>query len=186
MRQTRRHQNVRVLCIAFALTAAAACGSGAPSPSSSPLATSFDEYAVSFCAAFEALFLAVGNPDTAAGSELSKALDAAVVAHDGTNADQLAAKITSELESGRQHVAHARGWSPAASMMADLDRVFVAFEAMTAAKRTAANQGPDSVDPQAAFEGAGGVDGWVAMLTAWPTIERPDSVEPCGSLPISP
>lgn len=179
-------RHLRVLGIALVLAVPAACQGGAPSPSSSPVAASFEEYAVGFCAAFEALILAVGNPDTAAGSELSKALDAAVVAGDGTSADQLAAKITSELESGRQHVAYARGWPPAAPMMADLDRVFVAFEAMTAAKRTAANQGPDSVDPQAAFEGAGGVDGWVAMLTAWQTIERPDSVEPCGSLPISP
>ena len=72
-----------------------ACGSGTPnqalSPTPLPLASSFDDYALAFCSAWASLFHAVGNPDTAEGSELSKALDAAVTAHDGARAAQLAA-----------------------------------------------------------------------------------------------
>ncbi len=173
----------------------ASCATGAPSavPSSAPSATpmpaasSFAEYAPAFCSAFGALFLAVGNPDTAAGSVLSKGLDAAVAAHDGPAADRLAAEITTELESGRKSVAQGGGWAPAAPMMAQLDRVFVAFEAMTAAKRSVANQAPNAVEPQIAFEQAGGAEAWTAMLTAWPTIkERPAGQQPCANLPISP
>lgn len=161
-------------------------GTGPPSPTPRPAATSFDEYAPAFCSAFQALFRAVGNPDTAADSELSKALDDAVAAGDAASADEVAAKVMSELETGRQHAAFARGWTPAAPMMAHMDWVFIAFEAMTEAKRTAA-KAPGSVDPQAVLEQAGGVDAWIALLTAWPTIaERPDGVQPCADVPISP
>jgi hypothetical protein len=188
MRQRRGDQGPRLAFITLIMAIAAACGSGAPSATPLPAATSFDEYAVGFCAAFQALFKAVGNPDTAAGSELSKALDDAVTAGDGGAAEQLAGEITAELESGRRHVAYARGWAPAAPMLDQLDRVFVAFEAMTAAKAAKANGAPGAIDPQAALEQAGGIEAWFAMLTAWPTLEdgRPDGVQPCADVPISP
>lgn len=181
------HRYLRNVFMALIVAAAAACGTGAPSSTPLAVATSFDEYAPAFCSAFQALFRAVGNPDTAADSELSKALDDAVAAGDGASADQVAAKVMSELETGRQHAAFARGWPPAAPMMAHMDRVFVAFEAMTEAKRTAA-KAPGSLDPQAVLEQAGGVDAWMALLTAWPTIEaqRPAGVQPCADVPISP
>jgi hypothetical protein len=187
---------MRLLIMTLLVAVTAACGSGAPSPVPSPVpsptplpaASSYKEYAVAFCSAFEALFRAVGNPDTAAGSVLSKALDAAVASHDGKAADPLAADITTELESGRKDVARAGGWPPAAPITTQLDGVFVAFEAMTAAKRAAANQVPDSVDPQAAFEQAGGVEAWGAMFAAWSTIgaERPAGVQPCANVPMTP
>ena len=153
-----------------------------------PAASSFEEYAIGFCSAFQALFRAVGNPDTAEGSVLSKALDDAVVAHDGDAAERLAAQITIELESGRQHVAFARGWLPAAPTMVQLDRVLIAFEAMTAAKAAAAKQVPNAGDPQAAFEQAGGPEAWTAMFEAYRAIgsERPQGVQPCANVPISP
>lgn len=182
----------RIALIALIVAAAAACDTGAPrpspSPTSSPAATSFAEYAVGFCSAFQALFRAVGNPDTAAGSDLSKALDAAVAAKDGTTAERLAAEITRELESGRQSGADAGGWPPAAPMMAQFDRVIVAFEAMTAAKVAVAKGAQNAVDPQAALEQAGGVEAWFAMFAAWQTIEpeRPAGVQPCAGVPISP
>ena len=171
--------------------ATSACGTSAPSPSASPpplpVATSFEGYAVSFCAAFESMFLAVGNPDTASGSVLSKALDDAVTAGDGVAADRLAGEITAELESGRQHVRSAGGWSPAAPAMTQLDRVFVAFEAMTAAKAARARGESSAIEPQAAFEGAGGVEAWFSMLEAYRAIDsqRPAEVQPCD-VPISP
>ena len=173
---------------------AAACSTGAPSQAPSPTAsptpiaaaTSFDEYAVGFCAAFESLFRAVGNPDTAEGSELSKGLDAAVVAHDGTVAARLAAEISDELEAGRRHVVFASGWSPAKPVMVELDRVLVAFEAMTAAKAAAAAQTPGAVDPQVAFEQAGGLEAWTAMFEAYRAIgdARPTGVQPCTKVPV--
>ena len=89
----RRHH--RIAFITLILAAVTACGTGAPSLTAAPGASSFDEYAVGFCAAFQALFKAVGNPDTAEGSVLSKALDDAVTAKDGEEADRLAAEITS-------------------------------------------------------------------------------------------
>jgi len=141
-------RHVRMVIAALLAAAIAGCAAGAPSPVPTPVptptplpgATSFAEYGVSFCSAWEALFRAVGNPDTAEGSVLSKALDAAVASHDGKAADRLAAEITTELESGRRDVARGGGWPPAAPMMKQLDRVFVAFEAMTAAKRAAATR----------------------------------------------
>ncbi len=159
-----------------------------------PAAASFEEYAVGFCSAFDALFRAVGNPDTAEDTVLSKALDAAVAAHDGKSAERLGSEITTELESGRRHVAFARGWPPAGPMMGHLDRVFVAFEAMTTAKVAAANLAPGSAEPtggtpwQTAFEQAGGVDAWFAMLEAWPSIgaERPAGAKACANVPIGP
>ena len=172
--------------------------SPSPTPSSSPspalrstalpAATSFDGYAVGFCSAFDALFRAVGNPDTAAGSALSKALDAAVVAHDGAAAERLAAEITAELEAGRLHAAFARGWAPGAPSMVQLDRLLVAFEAMTAAKIAAAKQTPNAVDPQIALEQAGGLEAWTALFEAYRAIgtDRPPGVQPCPTVPIAP
>lgn len=153
-----------------------------------PIATSFATYGVAFCSAFNALFVAVGNPDTGSGSVLSKALDSAVAAGDGASADQLSAKITTELESGRHAGAAAGGWPPAAPMIAQLDRVFVAFEAMVAAKDATAKRTPGAVDPQAAFEQAGGAEAWTAMFDAYRAIgsERPAGAQACANLPISP
>jgi len=182
----RGHRQLRIASATLVMAAMAACQTGAPSRTPVPAAGSFEEYAASFCSAFEAMFRAVGNPDTGSGSDLSKALDAAVAAGDVASADKLAAAITSELESGRRHVAFARGWPPAEPMMAQLDRVFVAFEAWVEAKRAAAGQAPNAVDPQAAFERAGGVEAWLAMFQAGRAVAsaRPAGEHRCASVPI--
>lgn len=170
----------------------AACGAGAPSADSSPTprpaASSFDEYATAFCAAWTALFTAVGNPDTAAGSVLSKALDEAVATENRPEAERLAAEITVGLESGRRHARVAGGWPPAAPAMTEFDRVFVAFEAMIAAKAASATVTPNPVDPQAAFEQAGGVEGYFAMLDAMRAMAsaRPAGAQQCPNLPVGP
>ena len=182
----------RLCVIGPIILVVAACTAGAPSqeptPTPLPAASSFAEYAVAFCSAFEAMFRAVGNPDTAAGSALSKALDQAVTDLDGTTAERLASEINRELESGRQHVSRAREWPPAAPAMAQLDRVFVAFEAMTVAKVAKARGEPGAVDPQAAFEGAGGVEAWFAMFEAYRAIgaAHPGGAPRCDNVPISP
>ena len=185
-------RHLRFPAIALLAIMVAACGTGAPSAASSPTprpaATSFEDYAVSFCSAWEALFRAVGNPDTAAGSVLSRALDAAVAAKNGPEAERLAKEITAELESGRGHAEVAGGWPPAAPAMTQMDRLFVAFEAMIAAKAAAAAGGPDAVDPQTAFEQAGGVEAFFAMIEAMrarPSAGQAGSQQ-CPNLPVGP
>jgi hypothetical protein len=178
--------------VALFAVGGAACGVGAPSPDPSPTprppASAFDEYATAFCAAWAALFTAVGNPDTAEGSVLSKALDDAVAAENRPEAERLAAEITAGLESGRRHAKVAGGWPPAAPAMVEFDRVFVAFEAMIAAKAAAATVTADPVDPQAAFEQAGGVEAYFAMIEAMRS--RPSAgqarSQQCPDLPVGP
>lgn len=186
----RRH--LTVLLITLLASAASACGTGTPSPPPSPTpvpaAASFDEYAVSACLAWESLFRAVGNPDTGAGSELSRSLDAAVEARDVQAAEALASEIITELESGRRAIAVAGGWPPAAPMMTQLDRVFAGFEVMTAAHVPLAKGDPGAIDPQAALEQSGAIEAWYAALEAYQAMgtERPAGTPPCGDLPIGP
>jgi hypothetical protein len=130
------------------------------------VASSYEEYFVAACAAWDSLFRAVGNPDTGSGSELSKSLDAAMAAGDIPSAERAAEQIAAELKAGRQQAAVARGWEPRAAMMAQFDRVLAAFEVGTAAKLAVARGDPNAGDPQAAFEGAGGIEAWFAMIEA--------------------
>ena len=159
-----RHRISGVL-VAFVAAAVVACGGTAPSPTVKPAAT-YDEYFVAVCAAWASLFRAVGNPDTASGSELGDALDQAVAAGDVANADRLADAITLELKVGRANIAIAAGWQPRAPSMTHFDRFFAAAVVMVEAKRAVARHDPNAVDPQAAFEGAGGIDAWYAMIEA--------------------
>ena len=165
-----------------------AAPSQTPSPTALPAADSFDEYAVAFCSAWEHLFLAVGNPDTAEGSVLSKALDDAVASHDGTKAERLADQIIKEIKAGREDVAVGGGWPPATPIMVEMDRVFVGFELMTAAKVAKAKGSPNAIDPQVAFERSGANAAWSAMFEAHAALgaERPASAQRCGELPVSP
>jgi hypothetical protein len=183
-----RQGHLRIVVIALVAAAVAACGTGTQSASPVPAVTIFDEYAVSFCSAWDSLFRAVGNPDTAEGSVLSKALDDAVAAENQPEADRLAAEITAGLESGRRHAKVAGGWPPAAPAMTEFDRVFVAYEAMIAAKAASATVTADPVDPQAAFEQAGGVEGYFAMLEAIRAMApaRPAEAQQCPNLPVGP
>ena len=167
-----------------------ACGPGpvasSPSASSLPVAGTYTEFATSACQAFDALWEAVGNPDTADWSDLSRSLDAAVAAGNTGEADRLAGTIKARLEEGRLHATAAAGWAAGAPMMTQVDRLLVAFEAWTEAKRVKAGN-PGAPDPQAAFEAAGGVDAWRAMLGAVGAIPRPASgaFGRCPNVPIS-
>ena len=175
--------------LALSAVAIAGCGSSAASSAASrPAASTFEGYAVAFCAAWDSLFRGIGNPDSGVGSELYDALDDAVEAKDGLAAERLAGQIAAELETGRQAAAEAAGWAPAAPMMAEMDRVFVAFQALAAAKAAVAAEAPGAPDPQAAFEQAGGAEAWTSMLRAGQSMERaPGQVsEPCANVPITP
>jgi hypothetical protein len=177
--------------IVMLVAAACGAGSGSAPPASQPapaVATTYAEYATAFCSAFDALFQAVGNPDTGSGSILSKSLDAAVEAGDVAAAERAAAAMTTALEAGRQQATIAGGWQSAGPMMSQFDRVSVAFEAMVAAKKAAASHTPGASDPQAAFERAGGVEAWTAMLKAYPAVERPSGAtqQACATAPIAP
>lgn len=184
MRQPQR----RGLSIALILVAGAACGAPMPSATATQApAASYEEYRVAACAAWEALFKAVGNPDTGTGSDLSRALDQAVAAGDVASADRQAADISTELEAGREQVAVASGWQARAPVMVQLDRVFVAFEAMTSAKRAAARREPNAVNPQTAFEQAGGLEAWFAMIDAMRAAGGGSATEEqCPNVPVAP
>lgn len=167
------------------LVAVAGCGGGGPGPTSSPV-DSYEAYAAAACPAWDALFRAIGNPETAGWSEPHLALIEAVDAGDVDEADRLAGEITDELEAGRRHVAVAAGWPPAEATMTQLDRVFVAFEAMVEARRTAASSAAGGPDPQAAFEAAGGVEAWFAMFEAARAHQPPAGAAQCPTVPVTP
>jgi hypothetical protein len=96
--------------------------------------------------------------------------------------ERVAAEITSRLEVGRQQASIAARWPSAGPMMAEFDRLLVAFEKMVAAKRAGAG------NPQAAFEEAGGVTAWTAMFEAGRAVIRPSgaTVKQCPTVPVSP
>jgi hypothetical protein len=180
---------LRIVLVVLTVVAGAACGTGRPSATVPSAATSYDEYAVASCAAWDALFRAVGNPDTASGSDLSRALDQAVAAGDAASAERVAADIVKELRVGREQVAIAGGWQPRAAVMVQLDRVFAAFEAMIAAKLAVARQEPNAVDPQSAFEQAGGVEAyfaWIEALRATGAGASGATAKQCPNVPVTP
>ena len=175
-----------VLVLALALVGGG-CGSGQTGSPARPAAANYDEYATAACAAWDALFKAVGNPDTGGGSVLSKGLDEAVAAADVAAADRLAIDIARELQTGREQIGIAGGWAPRRPVMVQLDRVFAAFEAMVAAKRAAARHEPNAVEPQAAFEQAGGVEAWQAMFEAARAAGGGAATDrPCPNVPVTP
>ena len=140
----------------------AACVPAAQPASAAP--ETFEEFATNACDAFEAMFRAVGNPDTGSASDLSAQLDEAVTRGDPAEANRLAEAILGELERGKQSAAVAAAWEPGATAMAELNDVLVAYEAYIRAKQELSAGNP--ADPQAAFEAAGGVTSWTAMLQA--------------------
>lgn len=177
------HRLQRAIATILVALACAACG-GATTAAPSPL--TFDEYATAFCASWNSLFEAVGNPDTGSGSVLSKSLDDAVAAGDAATAVRLAASITTKLEVARQQAAVAARWPSATAMLVQFDRVVVAYEAMIAAKQAAAAQ-PQGANPQAAFEQAGGLEAWTAMFKTYPAVARPSgATAQCPTVPIAP
>ena len=178
-----------VTAIVMVLVVGACGGSLPPSAPASqpPLATSYEEFGVAFCSAFDELLTGVGNPDTADWSPLFEEFQAAVEKGDAASADRSAETIRQHLETGRGYAATAAGWQPSGPMMAQLDRLFVAFEAMVEAMRTSVNQSSDGSVGQTAFEQAGGLEAWRAMFEAGRQMERPAgrAETQCPTAPVS-
>jgi hypothetical protein len=174
---------LRAAALAVVVLAVAACGSGAGAPAATPSVApslapaTFDEFSAQFCGAFTSLFRAVGNPDANAPSVMSKALDDAVNAGDGPAADRAAAAMLTELESGRAQAALAARWQPTAATAAQLDRLILAYEAMTTAKRALAHT-PGSVDPGKVFEQAGGREAWAGVVGRVGSMPIPSGAAP--------
>ena len=175
-------RTLRAVALAVVVLATAACGGGVPSASPSPKAATFDEFGTAYCAAWHELFAAIGNPDTGSASALRSEFEEAVKAGDAAGVERLARTITGHLEAGRGHIVVASGWQSAGPMLAQLDRVFLAFEAMVAARRS----GADGQATQAAFEQAGGLEAWRAMFEAGRTLQRPANAgdRRCPTVPV--
>ena len=156
-----------------------ACGPGAAAPTASPSLApiTFDEFSTQLCGAFTSMFRAIGNPDANTPSVMSKVLDDAVKAGDGPAADRAAAAMMAELESARVQAAAAARWQPTATTMAHMDRLIVAFEALTTAKQTLAHT-PGSPEPFKAFEQAGGREAWAGVVDGVGSMPVPSGASP--------
>lgn len=182
---------VVALVLAVALGGLSACSSAPGAPSAVAGATSYTEFHDEFCAAFDDMFRAIGNPDTGSDSELMARFEQAVAAGDVATVDKVAAEITAALGSGREHARVALSWAPASAAAAPVDQLFVAFQKLVDARRSAAAQGAAASEQagQAAFEQAGGVEAWGAMLGALQdpaTRAAIDSARPVGADPQCP
>jgi hypothetical protein len=147
----------------------------APPSLSSP--ATFSDYDAAVCGAFTSLIRAYGNPDTDSPSAMRKALDDAVAANDPAAAERASAAMLNELETGRRFAATAARWQPGAAVAASLDRLLLAFEAWTSAKLAVLTE-PSAIDPQAAFEQAGGVEAWTGTLEGVMTVQAPPGASP--------
>jgi ABC-type uncharacterized transport system auxiliary subunit len=171
----------RAVVAALIVLTLAACGSSSASvppsvvPSLAP--ATFDEFSTQMCGAFTSLFRAIGNPDANTPSVMSKVLDDAVKAGDGPAADIAAAPMMAELESARVQAAAAARWQPTAATMVQMDRLIVAFEALTKAKQTLAHT-PGSPEPFKAFEAAGGREAWAAVVDGVGSMSVPAGASP--------
>ena len=153
----------------------AACVAGASSsPTPLPPATSAQEFGAAACSSLTAMSRGVGNPDTAADSVLSAALDDAIRAGEQARVDEAAAKMQAELTSARAYAQVAGGWPPGAAMATALDRVMVAFAAFVEAKRAHAREGLAAADAaaQTALTDGGGVAAWGALVGGVPQLPR--------------
>jgi hypothetical protein len=151
-------------------TAMPASTDAQPSLSASP--ATYRDYDAAVCAAFTSLVRAYGNPDTDSPSVMRTALEDAVAANDPAAAEGAAAAMLDELEAGRRFAATAALWEPGASAAGSLDRLLLAFEAWTSAKLAGLTD-PSAIDPQTAFEQAGGPEAWSGTLQGLMTVAVP-------------
>jgi hypothetical protein len=156
-------------------TAMPASTDAQPSLSASP--ATYSDYDAAVCAAFTSLVRAYGNPDTDSPSVMRTALEDAVAANDPAAAERAAAAMLDELETGRRFAATAALWEPGASAAGSLDRLLLAFEAWTSAKLAGLTD-PSAIDPQTAFEQAGGPEAWSGTLQGLMTVEVPPGASP--------
>jgi hypothetical protein len=176
------HTSVRAGALALLTVIAVACGSGAPTPApqsaaASPPPATFSDYDAALCGAFTSMIRAYGNPDTNSASVMRKTLEDAIAAGDKAAAERASTAMLNELEAGRHLAATAARWQPGAATAVSLDRLLQAFEAWTSA-RLALTANPSAIDPQQAFERAGGVEAWTATLRGVGTTPVPSGASP--------
>jgi len=178
------HTSVRAGALALLTVIAVACGSGAPSsapqsakPSPSAPPATFSDYDAALCGAFTSMIRAYGNPDTNSASVMRKTLEDAIAAGDKAAAERASTAMLNELEAGRRLAATAARWQPGAATAVSLDRLLQAFEAWTSAK-LALTANPSAIDPQQAFERAGGVEAWTTTLRGVGTTPVPSGASP--------
>ena len=186
------HRATAVVLLVAAAVATVACA-GAPPASTAPSqplrATSFAEYRVAVCSAWDTLSRVVGNPETGSTSDIGRALEQAATDGDAATADRLAGEMTAELTGARQQLAYASGWEPRAEVVAHLDRLFAAFEATVDATRASAHDGELDRDAvQRAFEEAGGVEAWYGAMDAIHAggATAADPADQCPNTPVTP
>ena len=167
---------VRAGALALLTFIAVACASAAPPSPSAPPVT-YSDYDAAICGGFTSLLRAYGNPDTNAPSAMRTAFEDAVAAGDPVAAQQASTAMLNELEAGRRLVATAARWEPGATTAASLDRLLLAFEAWTSAT-LALMANPSAIDPQLAFEQAGGVEAWTGTLQGVQTTPVPPGASP--------
>ena len=171
-----RRTSIRAGALALLAFIVVACGSGVQPTSSAPPAT-FSDYDAGICGAFTSLIRAYGNPDTNGPSAMRTALESAVASGDLAAAERASNAMLSELEAGRALAANAARWQPGATTAASLDRLLLAFEAWTSAT-LAGMSDPSAIDPQTAFEQAGGVEAWTGTLQGVTTTPVPPGASP--------
>jgi hypothetical protein len=154
--------------LAMLVVAVGACGATAPGPTAEPRVGTFGEFFGSWCSSMQSMLRAIGNPDSGADSQLSKALDAAIEAGDLDSVEAVAGQIRTELQNGRRLAAAASAWPPGAQMASQTERVLAAFDAAIGAKQAAAKAGLAMAEElaQDAFMKAGGPEAWTGMIEA--------------------
>lgn len=164
----KRSRAAAVVAVAVLVMAGVACGPIAPGPTAEPRVATFGEYFGSWCGSMQAMLRAMGNPDSGADSQLSKALDAAIETGDLASVEAVAGQIRTELQNGRRLAASAAAWPPGAQMAGQTERVLAAFDAAIGAKQSAAKEGLAKAEElaQAAFVKAGGEEAWNGMIDA--------------------
>lgn len=183
------HAHLAAALAMTVLAMSAGCGGGAPTSTPQPTgATGYADYAAAACTAWATLFRVVGNPDTAAWSADVRSLQRAAARQDLPGAADLQGRINTELETARRHVAYAGAWPPASRSMTEMDRYLVATEVWITTYVDIAKAVPNTPDPQTAFERAGGVEAWRAMLEAGAEVApyRPAGAIQCAGAPVIP
>jgi hypothetical protein len=163
------------LVLAILAASASACGSLA-APSLAP--PTYEAFSATMCSSFTSLFRAIGNPDANTPSVMSKALDDAVESGDAAAAEVAASAILAELEAARVQALEAARYQPAAATMAQLEKLILAYEAMTGAKKAVAAKLPGALDPAVAFTNAGGVTAWQGTVGGIGTLQIPAGASP--------
>lgn len=138
----------------------------APTPDTAPAAEEDPEVFVdAMCSAFDELLLAVGNPDTGEGSDLSLALDDAIARGDEALVATTSEAMLGHLDTARSVAARAATFPSAAAGIRAFDDFLVIVADSVVAKRDAAPAGLEAANDAANREWARAYESWRGWLT---------------------